>query len=227
MMKTQILLALFIAIIVFYFVGLGLENERMQILFKPLLVGSLIGYFLSSTKAATSLRRSTIGALIFSVIGDTFLLFAQKNDLFFILGLSAFLFAHVCYIYCFAYIFKREKWRFSFIWIMPMGFYYYLLMSSLMPHLDGLTIPVLLYGLIISVMAFLAFMSTQSSNKKLSFYFITGSLLFLISDSVLAINKFYFPFAISGWVIMTTYIAAQYFLVKGMIQYLNGSPSGK
>ena len=42
-----------------------------------------------------------------------------------------------------------------------------------------------------------------------------GALLFVISDSVLAINKFYQPFEVAGVIIMLTYGLAQLFIVEG------------
>jgi uncharacterized membrane protein YhhN len=47
--------------------------------------------------------------------------------------------------------------------------------------------------------------------------FIAGALLFVISDSLLAINKFYKPLPFAALFIMLTYCAAQYFIVRAFI----------
>ena len=53
---------------------------------------------------------------------------------------------------------------------------------------------------------------------------MTGALLFVISDSVLAINKFYQSFELAGIVIMLTYGFAQLFIIEGAISiFANGS----
>lgn len=52
---------------------------------------------------------------------------------------------------------------------------------------------------------------------------LAGAALFVLSDSVLAINKFYQSFELAGLLIMLTYGAAQYFIVKGAIEYLRYS----
>ena len=52
---------------------------------------------------------------------------------------------------------------------------------------------------------------------------MAGALLFVISDSVLAINKFYHPFEIAGIIIMLTYGLAQFFIAEGAIQYIQFS----
>jgi uncharacterized membrane protein YhhN len=49
-------------------------------------------------------------------------------------------------------------------------------------------------------------------------YFVAGAVLFVLSDSLLAINKFYQPLAFAGTLIMLTYCAAQYFIVMGFIK---------
>lgn len=47
-----------------------------------------------------------------------------------------------------------------------------------------------------------------------------GALLFVLSDTVLAINKFYQPFELSGLVIMLAYGFAQLLIVTGAIYYI-------
>ncbi len=58
-------------------------------------------YFLSTLKSTAGSNRSIIAALLFSWVGDIFLLFDSQNSLYFIFGLSAFLIAHVFYIFFF------------------------------------------------------------------------------------------------------------------------------
>ena len=50
---------------------------------------------------------------------------------------------------------------------------------------------------------------------------MTGALLFVISDSLLAINKFYQPFSIADNLIMLTYGFAQFYIVTGAADYSN------
>jgi uncharacterized membrane protein YhhN len=57
-------------------------------------------------------------------------------------------------------------------------------------------------------------------NKEAGKWMMVGALLFVISDSVLAINKFYLPFDGAGVIIMLTYGLAQLFIVKGAASYM-------
>jgi len=54
-------------------------------------------------------------------------------------------------------------------------------------------------------------------NNKAARHFLAGASAFVISDTLLAIDKFYLPFAYAGVFIMLTYCAAQYFIVQGFI----------
>ena len=50
---------------------------------------------------------------------------------------------------------------------------------------------------------------------------MAGAMLFIISDSLLAINKFYYPFQMAGIFVMVTYGLAQYFITYGAIRYIS------
>lgn len=52
---------------------------------------------------------------------------------------------------------------------------------------------------------------------------ITGALLFVASDSLLAINKFYQPFNSAGLAIMATYGLAQLFIVIGLTKCMRSA----
>ena len=45
-----------------------------------------------------------------------------------------------------------------------------------------------------------------------------GALFFVISDSILALNKFYTPLKKSSFIIMFTYLVAQYLIVIGILK---------
>ncbi len=221
-MKPQHWLYIFLAVVVSYFAGMFISNEVLLFIFKPLLVISLLGYFISSTiQVPSTLKKWIIGALLFSIAGDTLLMFANYNELFFILGLVAFLIAHIFYIVCFHTIRTKEsiagKWYVAII----VAVYYFLIMNFLLPHLGGLKYPVIVYGLVISFMLLVAMHLYDLKDNLTARYLLTGAILFVVSDSVLAINKFYQPYAWGGWAIMITYTLAQWLLVKGCVRIVN------
>ena len=46
----------------------------------------------------------------------------------------------------------------------------------------------------------------------------TGSLLFVFSDTMIAVNRFLTPIPYEGILIMTTYISAQYLIMRGLLK---------
>jgi uncharacterized membrane protein YhhN len=201
--------------------GIQLGLDWLQWVSKPLILPFLILYFFSSVRTISSpLNKWIYLALFFSWCGDVLLMFERTNALFFIFGLSAFLLAHIFYIMFFHFVRIREKiggngWYLLFILI-----YYSILIKKLSPYLGELTIPVRVYGLVISIMLLMAMHMTSLRVKKAGRSMLAGAALFVLSDSVLAINKFYQSFEAAGIVIMLTYGAAQFYIVKGAIEYL-------
>lgn len=212
----------FPVIVICYFAGLALNNETLQMIFKPLLVAGLLFHLVAATKgSAAAIKKFAVAALIFSIAGDTLLMFSNKSELFFLAGLVAFLIAHVCYIICFHKIKIREKIEGRWPWAVVVGIYYYFIISFLMPNLAGMKIPVMVYGAVISFMLFTALLLYDMKDNKTARYLLSGALFFVISDSVLAINKFHHPFEMAGWAIMLTYVAAQFLLTKGLLRYIS------
>jgi uncharacterized membrane protein YhhN len=93
-------------------------------------------------------------------------------------------------------------------------------MSVLSPHLGSMKIPVSVYGVVISFMLMLALHMIFSKNKRSAQLLIGGAVFFIVSDSLLAMNKFYSPFDAAGILIMLTYGLAQMLLVLGAVRYI-------
>ena len=181
----------------------------------------LLLYFLSQIVIINSgLKKWIVSALFFSWTGDVLLLFQQNNSVFFLLGLSAFLIAHIFYIIFFNRVRVNESVRGNVWLLLIVVIYYSSLISLLYSHLGGMKLPVLVYGIVISWMFMLAMHMLFIKNKTAGKWMMTGALLFVISDSLLAVNKFYQPFAIAGVVIMLSYGLAQLFIVEGAIKYI-------
>lgn len=73
----------------------------------------------------------------------------------------------------------------------------------------------------IAVIAYIAVILTMGwmSFRTGSTFAIAGALLFITSDSILAINKFMFPVAFAHELIMFTYYGAQFLLMLSIAQY--------
>lgn len=223
-MKKQIWVLAFMAALLADIAGIQTGNELLQWISKPLILPFLFLYFYSETKTVFNpLKKWVYLALFFSWAGDVLLMFQGENEFFFLLGLSAFLLAHIFYILFFHFVRVREKIAGNGWYLLAILIYYSILMRKLSPYLGELTIPVRVYGLVISIMLLMAMHMTALPVKKAGWPMLAGAVLFVLSDSVLAINKFYQPFDLAGLVIMLTYGAAQFYIVKGAIEYLRTS----
>ncbi len=151
------------------------------------------------------------------------LMFEGENPKFFILGLAAFLIAHIFYILAYRQhqdesmensLKGIQKIRFSFpIVLAGTG-----LIIVLYPSLGSLKIPVVVYALILIVMVLNSvFRYGRTINNSFWLVFV-GSIFFMLSDSVLAINKFFRPVTAAGFWIMSIYILAQFLIIQGLLQ---------
>jgi uncharacterized membrane protein YhhN len=189
---------------------------------KPLLMPLLmLGYYLEA-RPTQVFSRLILLALFFSWLGDVFLMLENRNAVFFIVGLVCFLTAHLLYIYYFASIKPntRSFMRKRPVMLLAVLAYVVELLYVLWPHLGGMKVPVLIYGIVIGTMLAFALWQYGKIPAQAAWLFITGALLFVASDSLLAINKFKTPIAHGGLWIMGTYILAQYFIARGSIKHL-------
>lgn len=210
--KTRIIVAsvLFLIITLLHLYG-RVYNEMLAFVTKPLLMVSLAVVYLTSVKKPSFWF---VSALFFSFWGDVFLLFNEK---FFLYGLASFLLAHILYIK----ILSSDLKQISFVkiittsipFIFAFGSVVYLIRDSV----GEMLIPVIIYGIIIStfgVITLLNFLHTKSTENL---WLFLGATIFIVSDSLIAINKFYEAREIYGISIMITYIVAQYLICKAMI----------
>ncbi|MEO8772030.1 MAG: lysoplasmalogenase [Ferruginibacter sp.] len=191
----------------------------VHFIFKPLLLPILIAAILLKTWSSRYRRLIVTGAF-FSFLGDVFLLLENKNPNFFIIGLICFLITHIFYSW---YFLKIKKAGISLLKQKPYLLILALLYTAgllilLIPHLKDLTIPVIIYACVLTIMLLCSLRAYNFLNAASRLSLILGAICFVISDSLLAINKFYAPFAAAGFLIMLTYCLAQYFILNGFIK---------
>ncbi len=163
--------------------------------------------------SADNIKILLLSALVFSAAGDITLGIDIEN--LFILGLIFFLIAHIFYIILF---FKGFKFNKKSIPINILILIYAVTIGLLLRNIENkYLIPVILYLLIITVMAVTASFYSTGNKYKTVYFVIIGAVLFMISDSIIAINKFLFEFPFSRPIGIITYYAAQFFIINGFI----------
>ncbi len=218
-MKTAFLLKFYIAFSCIYLILLLINLEATAFPLKPFLIPSLIAAVYCHPNFSS--KKFLSGALIFSWIGDVVLMFQSLNPLFFMGGLTAFLIGHIIYII----LFNKEKRqvlnknsRFLRIGSLSIMLYLIVMLSLLLPHLGAMRLPVTVYALTISLMLWTAVIGYTEWESPANAWIMTGAILFVLSDSILAFNKFYQPIWLASFFIMVTYLAAQYAIVVGVLK---------
>lgn len=222
MITSKRLLDCFIIFGIIYCLLLLSKNEQITWYLKPLLLPIL---FYAVVKAETfETKKWLLIALLFSWFGDCILLFADKGELYFIFGLVSFLIAHILFIVLF---FKQKGYKKEtknpLFWIGFIGVIVYLvsMLSLLLPSLGDLKVPVGVYATTISTMLVLALKGAFTWENKSKYFVLVGAVFFVISDSILAIDKFHSYIPLSSFWIMTTYIIAQYCITYGVLKLNN------
>ncbi len=196
-----------------------LQAEEWRIFSKPLLMPLLALYVWAAGSNSLTGKWLIIAGLIFSAAGDTFLLFEKDYPIMFIAGLSCFLLTHILYVIYFVRAVKKgpSLLRKNPLIIVAVIIYLAGFSYLLFPKLGGLKIPVFIYTLIIGGMLLASLDAYLKLPVKSAFRFALGALFFVISDSLLAFNKFFHSIPQAGLLIMLTYCLAQFLIAEGYI----------
>ncbi len=89
----------------------------------------------------------------------------------------------------------------------------------LFPVLGDLQIPVIVYALVLMAMVVSAIYRLGRTSFASFSLVLFGAFLFMVSDSLLAINKFLDKVPLGGFWIMLTYIGAQFLIVSGLMKH--------
>lgn len=198
---------------VFWIAAIGYLSIVSQIAFpltsvlKPLPIICLI---FMTTRGSLDWTRKVLltAALLLSSIGDILLTLPVVDQL--VLGLGAFLFAHLIYIRLFTLKIRLTQAKVclcllllccsaSFLWFM-------------LPHLGPLKSAVMVYVMVISLMGMSAIVG--EAHTRLT---VLGALLFMGSDAMIALNHFLYPQLNFTLPIMLAYYTAQFLIVSGTV----------
>jgi uncharacterized membrane protein YhhN len=167
----------------------------------PLLL--LTGWVLRSVSARKN--HALLAALACSMLGDVLL--AWDGQRLFVFGLGAFLLAHLCYLLA-----MRPFAGHRPLLLLPYALFAAGVLTLMWPGLGAMAVPVLCYISVILSMSY----GTWCSNRR-NAWLVGGGLLFISSDCLIGLNRFWQPLPGAGVWIMLSYYAAQYALVRGFL----------
>lgn len=182
-----------------------------------------IWFALETSRVRKFARNTLLSALGFATVGDVLLMFANgpSGALFFLLGLGAFLFTHIFYT---GYFFSKDRRKHGFLrksppWGLPIPLCTAGLVWWLWPDIPAaFDVPVIIYAAAITAMALSVVHLYGQVSAGVFRLLLAGALLFLLSDSLLAINKFGHPFPAAGIAVLSTYYLGQLGLILGARQ---------
>ncbi len=197
--------------------------RKVEYVAKPATLALLFAWLLVVSGLQGMLLWFGLG-LLFSLAGDVFLML---SDRWFILGLAAFLLAHLMYIAGFNIPLPNV----SPVWSLGLAVVLGLSAARLLRRIvDGLAAkglrrlvgPVLLYGMIITLMLLSAMLTLFREEWKVlpAALATVGAALFYISDSFLAWDRFVVPIKNGRLLNMITYHLGQIALIVGAVLQL-------
>ena len=185
--SLTVLLALVgLAAVVLFFVGLVTDTYWLRMVTKPIPVLSIALWVYTGERG----RYSTLvtGGLLLSVIGDIMLEWGEKT---FLVGVLAFLFAHIFYIGAF---FTRER-ALKPGYALPFVVWGVFIFALVYSNLGGMVLPVGIYIFVICVMMWRASaqIQTEEVSQRNARAGAVGAVLFGLSDTLIAVNRWYAP----------------------------------
>ena len=208
-MIQKTLLGIIILLAIIYTFEIGIKDSEYIMVFKLLPMIFIIIYALLSK--ALDVKKyyilMSIG-LVVCAIGD------YTIQQWFIIGLSFFLIGHIFYISAFITANEQKPPKSLLAGLVFFGAVMAVIIAGGL-FKDGDTVMAL------AVIAYISVILTMgwTAWRTKSMYAMIGAFLFIISDSVLALNKFTIDIPYSGIWIMSTYYGAQILLALSISQY--------
>ena len=179
-------------------------------IFKPLTMILIILILVLGGEGFSLFKTLILAGLLFSLLGDILLMIPGDR---FLAGLAAFFIAHIFYVSGF-WIGQGAL----VLWpVLPMLGLAGLIGWILKDDLGKMKIPALAYMGLISSMVWLAWSRWISGGQLDHLLAFCGAVLFLISDLILAVNRFKVEFKAARALDLLTYYAGQWLIALSLI----------
>ena len=203
-MNGMLIALIILSAILYLIFALYFDNKLYKFIWKPGTMILIILLAIIESGLSTVFSYWVLVALLFSVMGDILLMLHKK---WFIYGLGSFLIAHILYItgflVAFSFTFSASGLFLIIVLTIIAGVFYCFLFQNV--RKEGgrrLLFAVACYMVVITTMLSLAIMTGIT-------IFIVAALVFFISDSILAVNRFKVKFQLADYLVMSTYFTAQ------------------
>lgn len=199
--------------------------KRIETIAKPAVMVLLLGWLILTGLPNVNLICFTSG-IFFSLLGDVSLLLSASKDSnrWFLIGLVAFLLAHVAYILGLNIPLPNVSLLWSVVIALLLAFAAGRILQRIIAALlqkgqRSMVRPVGVYGVVITLMLLSAFLTLYNPKwgTLTAGLVALGAMLFYFSDVILAWNKFVSPIKNGRVINMVLYHLGQIALVSGVI----------
>jgi uncharacterized membrane protein YhhN len=156
-------------------------------------------------------RRAVLAGLLLSTLGDVWLMLPWDA---FVAGLASFLVAHLAYLFAFT---RRARLQFSRWPFLAYAVLAAAVLALLWPRLpDALRVPVVIYVVALAAMAAQAAVVALGQPSRSGRAAALGGLSFVVSDALLAIDRFHTPLPLAPLWVLASYWVAQFLIGRSV-----------
>jgi uncharacterized membrane protein YhhN len=183
----------------------------LHYVFKPLTTLLILAMALRLSSAPSAYRRWIVVGLLLSTLGDVFLMLPFDG---FVFGLGSFLLAHIAYLVALR---QRGGW-----WRVRWPMLVYAVIASLVfarlwPGLPvELRVPVIVYVIALAGMAAQAASVWREHSSTATRIAAIGGACFVVSDALLALDRFSSPLPHASVWVLATYWIAQWCIARSV-----------
>ena len=199
-----------------------LAGSPAVFLAKPLAMVLLLGATLGAAPAPSARYRGLIAAgLLCSLAGDVLLLWPES---LFVAGLAAFLVAHLCYLTALR---GDGGARPDLVLLAPLVIVAAAVLTAIWGGLGSLRLPVVVYVAVIVAMWWTAIARWRTAGSRSAALAAAGATAFVVSDGLLALNRFREPLPLAALLVLGPYYLAQFLLAASVGSVAgDGTPMG-
>ena len=187
------------------------ENKVLEIIFKPLLMTTLVFVYLAGVEKADFWF---VSGLFFSFLGDVFLL---DKASYFTFGIASFLVTHLIYIKITVGFLEKYTKENIFMSAIPFILLFIGVLYLTFENLGFLLVHVMIYGITIATFGAITLLNYRQKRTSENLLLLLGAILFILSDSLIAVNNFYSSQQAFNILIILLYLFAQFLICNVMI----------
>ncbi len=209
----------FLLISLLHIFGEVIDSRTIRHISKPFLIPLLALFYFNSAPSVSPLL---VAALAGGWLGDLFLMVPDRGEqkTWFKLGLVFFLLGHIFYVG--AFFMKGRLSGLPLIGVvLAAGFLLFglIVFLKMKDFMGKLFIPVTLYISVIALMGASTTLCFSTQATRAVTLAVSGALIFMISDTMNAWNRFVEEIPHERVLTMTTYLAGQFLLILGFVQF--------